>query len=392
MRRGALRVAAVLLVGATLVASSAPGSLDEDESVAPSAASSAEADSAARMAARGLAFLAKNQLEDRSFRGARGENFVEAPLAVTALATLAFMAGGSTMGRGPYAEKVRSGIGYLLDNMVEVQFEVTVDGVTTSVTTREFYVTGDSTSRMHGHGYATLALAQAYGTLDLDETYGELAPDKARDDRKRMRDALVDAVRLIELSQGNQGGWYYDPHAQNHEGSVTITMIQALRAARDVGIDVNKSVIDSAVKYVHDSQKQDDGSFRYQINSPESSYALTAAAIATLNSTGDYDSRVIDLGMDYMRRKDPILNPDRFQEAQRFVWYARVYAAQAYWQYRDANVWKRWRPLLLAQLESEQSRSSDGHFPDDDYGSVFGTACACLVLQIPFQYLPMYQR
>ncbi len=380
--------AGVVLVAS--IAAFASGGVRDDDGVGGADLSSSETQLAARMAAKGLEYLSHQQLEDRSFRGQKGENLVEAPLAVTALTTLAFMAGGSTMGRGPYAEQVRSGIGYLLDNMVDTPMTVTDKTGTHEVTARYFLVNSDSTSRMHGHGYATLALAQAYGTLDLDETYGELAAEKSRDDRKRMRAALVDAVKLIELSQGEQGGWYYQPHDTNHEGSVTITMIQALRAARDAGIDVNKKVIDDAVKYVHDSQNREDGSFRYQINSPQTSYALTAAAIATLNATGDYDSQVIDLGIDYMRRKDPILNPDRYVEGRQFTWYARLYAAQAYWQYRDPKAWQRWRSLFLARLETEQE--NDGAFRDDDYGRVYATAVACLVLQIPFQYLPMYQR
>jgi hypothetical protein len=62
-------------------------------------------------------------------------------------------------------------------------------------------------SRMHGHGFATLALAEAYGMAPRNE---------------RLKQALTAAVGVIERSQSPEGGWYYFPHPVNHEGSVTV--------------------------------------------------------------------------------------------------------------------------------------------------------------------------
>lgn len=354
---------------------------------------------AAEMAARGLAYLAENQNEDKSFSVERGEEVTaRAPVAVTALSALAFMAGGSTLGRGEYQSEVRGAIEWLLDHTVEKQFGDEV-GV-------YFTVDSDTASRMHGHGFATLAVAQAYGALHVDPVYGDLAEEKAREDKARIKAALSGAVRLIELTQTNQGndlaprgGWYYEPaNLESDEGSITIAMIQALRAAHNAGIKVDKRVVDKAVRYVRDSQKTDNGplngGFQYSLTlsgQQRVSYALTAAAIATLNATGDYDSSVIDAGIEFMKRRDPLFNPDRGAEDQAFPCYGRLYAAQAYYMFRDPELWNRWQPLVVDALARLQNPST-GHFGGDEYGKVYATAMSCLVLELPLQYLPIFQR
>lgn len=339
----------------------------------------------------GLEYLAKNQNEDRSFSVESGEDATRAPLAVTALAALAFMAGGSTMGRGPYRKQVRDAIEFLLDHQVDKPPEGesgTADG---PLKYGYFLVESDSTSKMHGHGFATLAVSQAYGMLGIDASYGESAGPKAREDQRRMRVALAGAVRLIERSQSEQGGWMYQPYENDHEGSMTVLMIQALRAARNVGIEVDKGVIDRAVKYIDKSQRREDGAFRYHLNSPRVSFALTAAAVATLNAAGTYDSVVIDRGIEYMRRHDPLLNPDQWAADQNFPYYARLYAAQAYYVYRDQRLWQEWHRRIVRDLENRQSVIS-GHLEGGQYGRVYATAVSCLVLQIPYQYLPIFQK
>ncbi|MFH2000702.1 MAG: prenyltransferase, partial [Planctomycetota bacterium] len=174
--------------------------------------------------------------------------------------------------------------------------------------------------------------------------------------------------------------------SSDHEGSITICIVQALRAARNAGIHVDKKVIDRAVSYVRRSQK-DNGSFRYRLNDDQSSFALTAAALATLNATGEYDSKAIDLGLEYMMKKDPVLN---FVSREMYPQYARFYAAQAYYQYSDLTIWKRWYPRLVEECREQQY--PNGCFDNPQYGSVYSTAMITLTLQVPFGFLPVFQR
>lgn len=345
-----------------------------------------------------LDWLKGQQNDDGSFSGARGESgFTQAPVAVTAMSALAFMASGSTLGRGPYRDQVSGAIRYLIGKRRHYSFDSpkarTIDGTVVANRVTYGYIADDTdnTSRMHGHGLATLALAEAYGTYSIDASFGDAAILKAKKDLTDIREVLVDAVRLIEMSQTSEGGWYYAPGNTDHEGSVTITMIQALRAARDAGVYVDKGVIDDAVQYVRKSQNTVNGAFKYSLHDTKQTYALTAAAIATLNATGDYDSAVIDHGIRYMLDNDPVLDPIS-GSASRDVHphYARLYAAQAYFQYRDPGLWQRWYPLILDEVE--QRVDPDGGAESSDYGRVYSTANYALILLLPKQYLPIFQK
>src|SRR5262249_18758855 len=142
----------------------------------------------------------------------------------------------------------------------------------------------DAVSQMHGHGYATLALAEAYGMSSGSE---------------RIKEALVAAVARIQESQGSEGGWFYTPTPNaKHEGSVTTCLVQALGAARVAGIRVDGAVIRRAEDYVRRLQT-DSGLFCYTLGDREhATIALTAAAVATLNATGTYDDPVIHSAVD----------------------------------------------------------------------------------------------
>jgi hypothetical protein len=230
---------------------------------------------------------------------------------------------------------------------------------------------------MHGQGYALLALTQAYGMVGADEVR-----------RERLRSAIERGVALIEACQGETGGWYYDPRrVAPHEGSITVCMIQALRAARDAGFAVDTAVIDRAMEYMRQSQHPETGRFRYAINDPKTSWALTAAALSTLNALGDYGSDVLMRGFEALERSDPIGGQGRYEAFQD---YGALYAAQAYWQHPDRRAFDRWWPQFVSQCAERQR--PDGDFYDGDYGNVYATAIVTLTLQVPLGYLPIFQR
>ena len=331
---------------------------------------------------RGLAYLAGTQEKD----GAWGSR--HAPIAVTALCTLAFLAGGNTETRGLYSANVTAGVNYLLRH---------VDMDPNTKFQRGYIHGGDSdpTSRLHGHAYAVLALSEAYGGA-------RRGLDKTGQDR-RFREKLVAAVRLIERSQERRsGGWYYLPEAKSdqHEGSVTVCQIQALRAARGVGIRVDGDVIARALKYVKQSQNKE-GGFVYSLRDRSvHSYELTAAAVSTLNGVGDYGSTAYRRGLDYlMRRLDQnLIRP-------RYFFYGNFYAAQAMWQTeKRSGYWGRYWPKVRERLLDAEARDLETDRPLGKWvpsevqpattllGPDYGTAMACLILQIPYGYLPLFQR
>jgi len=353
-----------------------PGRLDlaqdgEPEPLRPgglSAAEAAEETRAREALARGLEWLTA-QFEgsiDGSFP--KGDAEQHAPVAVTALGALAYMAAGTTVERGPHGRALARSIDYLLTR-----------ADLTPGSPRFGYIgsEGDKLSRMHGHGFATLALAEAY----------TVSPRAERG--RRIREALRAAVALIERTQGAEGGWNYEPRREiDHEGSITICLVQALRAAHAAGVPVDTEVVARAESYVDRSQNED-GSFRYALNIDRTSIALTAAAISTLNATGRYQGQVIDRGTDAIWRELRRREEGEGERAQ-FPFYERLYVAQAFWQHHESQHFERWWPEARAEVLDGQR--PDGSWRDRAYGPCYATAMNCLVLALPEAVLPIFQR
>lgn len=309
-------------------------------------------------------YLVDNQNADGSFSAPRSQAAKSAPVAVTSLAAMSLMAGGHVPDRGRHGQAVDRAVRWLVQHC-------SAEGV--------FRDDNDTISKMHGQGYALLALTQAYGASGR------------REDQAAMRDAIVRGIRLVERTQGEIGGWYYEPvKSSAHEGSITVCMIQALRAARDAGFSVNIETIRRAERYMVQSQDEVDGRFRYAINDPKKTWALTAAALSTLNAMGDYGSDRLELGFDALKRHDPFLDRGRFAES--FQDYGALYAAQAYWQYRDRKEFERWWPAFVDDCERRQRAHPDGGFKNITYGDVYATAIVSLTLTVPLGYLPIFQR
>ena len=305
---------------------------------------------------RGLEWLAQQQGKDGSWDAGRfGKN-----VAVTALACLAFMADGNLPGRGPYAQQVERGLEYVLSCSTE----------------SGLIAANDAHGPMYGHGFATVFLGEIEGM-----TRG--GPDSAMS--SRLHEALVKAVRLIERSQNDEGGWRYNPVPYDADVSVTIAQVMALRSARDAGIETNAGVIDRAVEYVRRCQNPD-GGFRYQADPGSSAWPRSAAGVATLFYAGIYEDEAIDSGMRYL-----LLSalPGTGRASRAHYWYGQYYAVQAAYLAGGAS-WEQWWPAIREELLSRQTGS--GSWNDTTVNDNYGTAMALIVLQMPKRYLPIFQR
>jgi hypothetical protein len=309
---------------------------------------------------KGLRFLATTQNRDGSWRtrGSAGGY----PVAMTSLAGLALLAGGNTPTQGPYARNVSSALTFILksarrDTGLIAQLE-------------------EESHCMHGHGFAMLFLAQCLG---LEEDPKRLAQIKL---------ALQRAVELTDRSQSGAGGWLYTPDSGADEGSVTVTQVQGLRAARNSGIAVPKRVIDRALKYLADSANAD-GGIRYQVsdNGP-SRPAITAAAVVCWYNAGVYEDEHVQKALQFA---ESALSPRDVQAARYFghYYYAHLYMAQAMYLSGD----EKWLPYFTALREALLSKQvADGSWDGDHVGTTYGTAVALIVLQLPYKYLPIAQR
>ncbi|MFP6613256.1 MAG: prenyltransferase/squalene oxidase repeat-containing protein [Pirellulales bacterium] len=304
-----------------------------------------------RAVERGLEFLASHQHDD----GAFGSGGYSRNVAVCGLAGMAFMAGGSTPGRGPYGANVRRCMNFILEHTQDSGF-IAVPGAS-------------SHGPMYGHGFATLFLAQVYGMTNH---------------RADIREKLAKAIKRIIQSQNKDGGWRYQAVPRDADISVTVCQVMALRAARNAGIHVPADTIDRCIDYVKKSQNGD-GGFRYMIQGGQSAFPRSAAGIVALYSAGVYDSPEISKGLKYLIQHLP--RPDRLSRESHYF-YGHYYAVQAMW-HAGGDYWSRWYPAIRDELIAMQRSSG---FWMDSICREYGTAMASVILQIPNNCLPIFQR
>lgn len=299
---------------------------------------------------RGLARLAEMQVEDGAFAvGGNGRNS-----AVCGLAGLAFLNSGSTPDRGPYGQHVARVTDFLVEHTLDSGF----------VHVPEASLHGP----MYGHGFATLFLAEVYGMSQ----------------REDLRDKLARAVDLIVRTQNAEGGWRYQPVRADADLSVTICQIMALRAARNAGIHVPNETVDLCIDYVRRCQNAD-GGFRYMLESPGSQFPRSAAGVVALYSAGVYEGPEIERGLAYLDGFVP--RAGRVQQDNHFF-YGHYYSVQAMW-HAGGDHWQQWYPAIRDLLIDRQR--ADGTWVDS-IGPEYATAMACIILQMPNNAVPIFQR
>lgn len=298
----------------------------------------------------GLGWLAHKQTAQGSFGPQGGSS---ATSAITSLSALALMSAGNLPGRGPYGENVQKASDYIVHSAQ-----------------RSGLLSADSSSGvMYSHGFATLFLAEVYG-MTADEEVGE---------------ALRRAVRLIQQTQNNEGGWRYMPVPADADISVTICQVMALRAARDAGIKVEKEVIDKAIGYVRRCQGPDGGfSYQPQGGMSGSGFERSAAGVATLYYAGIFEGNDLKRGLDYVYRFRAGGGPQNRSFGHYF--YGQYYAAQAMFLAGD-KYWADWYPSIRQELLRRQQ--ADGRWTGE-VGEEYCTAIALIVLQMPNRYLPVF--
>ena len=328
---------------------------------------------------QGLAYLANRQLADGSFgsnRRYRGN------VAVTSLCGLAFMAGGHQPGRGEYGDRVTRALRYVLNN--ECQF---YNGQRTPGFLYRPMAGVRHVGPMYSHGFGTLFLAEAHGMVH----------DRAL--RTQLQQTLGRSVDLIIRAQNIQGGWRYSPFPSDADLSVTVCQIMALRAARNCGYSVPRAVADRCIDYVKDCQDLNvagngSGGFRYRSQGGPPGFARTAAGVTALFSAGEYDSQAVRRGLDYMMRfHQPDPNGMGFginRSRDAYYFYGHYYAVQAMW-IAGGNYWRSWFPAIRADLLRRRI-AGDGSWNDQIICPHYCTAMACIILQLPNNYLPIFLR
>jgi hypothetical protein len=286
-------------------------------------------------------------------------------IAPTALAGMALLASGSTPVRGTYQSHTARALRSVLARQDR----------------RNGYL-GDN-GNMYAHGFATLFLAECYG----------MSPDEP------VRRALEAATDLIQQAQNPEGGWRYRPQPDDADLSVTVCQVMALRAAFNAGISDSRTIgtVRRAIDYVRGCALGN-GGFSYVRNEgrfagdgadgPEGIPRAAAGAMSLITAgVTDPADRTLGPALAFIRRNVPA----SLAERGTYFWYGQYYCAQAMFHSPDPTDWDAyWAAAAPKILEMQQpgGRWTQGEGP----GPAYATAMALIILQVPNQYLPIFQR
>lgn len=289
----------------------------------------------------GLDYIAGNQKDNGSWPDS---SYGSEP-GVVGLATLALLARGDDPEFGPYRLTVKRALDFLLE--------------------RQNKSTGYIGSSMYNHGFATLALAEAYGITN----------------DRRLGPALRKATDLILNSQKNnkKGGWRYGPESQDADTTVSGAQMVALFAARNAGLRVPDPAIKRGIDYFISCQASN-GGFGYTSksgpNQPRSAIGCLVLALAK-----EENSKAYKKSLDYLAENSGFAN-------QGHKYYSLYYTSQAMFR-ASPEVWWAWNAKNAKSLAASQRK--DGSWTGN-YGTTFSTSAALLSLALNYRYLPIYER
>jgi len=306
---------------------------------------------------RALDYLAREQRKQGYWEANGGQYRV----AMTALAANAMACEGSTTTRGRYLKNIRSAVDFLVQ-MSQPNGLIGYKG--------DYHYT-------YGHGFSMLFLSQIFGEEEDVER------------RRDLKRVLTKAVKFSVAAQTKRGGWGYVSAKDGNdfdEGSTCITQVQGLRACRNAGIPVPKEALERAVQYIKDCTTPE-GGVQYSIRGGGARPAITAAAIACLFNSGQYES---EYAKKLLKFSEKNVWPGSAGRRYFGHWhYMHYYYSQVIYRLGDEK-WKKYINDIGKQILRKQSAS--GAWKEGHVGPVYTTAINATILQLDNGYLPIYQR
>ncbi len=292
-----------------------------------------------RIYVKGITYLNRNQMED----GTWPDRPYGAEPGVVGLCVVSLLAHGDDPNNGPFSLAINRGLNYILDNQNPK--------------------TGYIGRTMYNHGFATLALAEAYGAVEND----------------RLGLALSKAVQLIIDSQDRNplGAWRYSPESKDADTTVSGAQMVALFAARNAGIGVPEEAIQKGLKFFERCQTSEGG--HGYTSAGGANAPRTAIGTLVLSLAKEKDSEAYKRAFAYLQ-KAPRSNS--------YYQYFLYYASQAFF-HAGPQYWNEWNRNNI--LELSKSQNGDGSW-DGQFGATFCTSASLLSLALNYRYLPIYER
>ncbi len=310
---------------------------------------------------RGLAYLASTQTDRGDWPSESGRS----GSGITGIVLMAFLASGQDPDFGRYADKVRRAVRRIILDQDP----------------KTGHITGGGHGAMYHHGFALLALSEAYGSVN--EYLLWKGSDAPKADRRSIGQAVELAVRCVLTAQrvNPWKAWRYAPSSSDADTTVTGTVLMGLLGAKNAGIEIPNSAVDGALSFFK-LNTQATGSVGYQ---PAKSHGdgVIRAAISTLvfAISKRKDSKQYKASAAFIKKM-----MDRSETSHAF--YHRYYMAQALFQ-SDFEAWKVWNRRTAEKLRKMQD--ADGSI-DSSHGRVYGTGMSILALALNYRLLPVYER
>lgn len=291
-------------------------------------------------------------------------------VAVTSMATLAFLGAGNSAKFGKYKHVVLKATYWLLKKQKE---------------------TGQIGPHRYEAGISLMTIAECLGMGD-----------------KSVKEQAQKATDWAVKSQCPTGGWDYSPSSVRVDTSVTGWWIMGLKSAKSAGLHVPYEVIEKATKYIQQATTDPKNNKGYggtctisyssktkelkQVNRGGGSSRLTAVSLTCLQFLGKpkTDPQVIGTANQVME--------DGFCNTNKFNFYRWYYAALGCFQMGvKSDYWRKWNEpmkdtLVRSQVKVGTYKENRGswNYDSDQYGNRWGrvgqTALGALMLEVYYRY------
>ncbi|MHC4916911.1 MAG: prenyltransferase/squalene oxidase repeat-containing protein, partial [Planctomycetota bacterium] len=329
-----------------------------------------------------LRWLARHQESDGRWAGEKWESKRDkrSSMAMTGLATLAFLGAGYTHKTGKFRDNVNRAVNW----MVSQQHEN--GGLLGKKGYRYNHYDG------YCHSMGAMALVEAYG-MSKDPILKEPAQK------------TVDYT--VKVHQVPYGGWRYQPR-KSEDISHTGWFIMQLKSARVAGLQVDGAAFQGGMNFTLSLLGKDTGKSVYeksQIGSANYGGGLGLQRAARRTAI----SQVCRLFMGTPRDDELLIKGNKWvlacpPEWEKRDFYGLYYATLAMFQI-GGDAWKEWNKPMKKMLVDNQRKGGpldgsvndvDGSWDADkgcwDCGRTFSTALGALSLEVYYRYLPMYSK
>jgi hypothetical protein len=285
---------------------------------------------------------------------------IDADMAVTGLALLAFLGAGHTHLDGDHRVTVQRGLEFLLRQQG-------VDG-NMAAGARLF-------AKMYCHGMATLALGEAF----------------AMTGDARLQPYFSKAIGYtIRAQHGPGGGWRYQPGDEG-DTSQFGWQVMALRSAELGGYATPRETRSGMLRFLNSvATGPNRGLASYRPNSGPTRTMTAEALACRLFLQADSDRAAVDEAIRFLMQELPTNGPMNL-----YYWY---YATLALFQ-TGGDAWTTWNTALQDRLLAAQETTGElaGSWPTATIwggygGRVYTTSMGALCLEVYYRHLPVYGR